>query len=143
MKIKGFLSTCLLSLFLSGSISNAEILVGYAAPSLDGAQAQIQNGFLVGAEKNGWKVLSVTSGGDAQKQINDVNDFITQGVKAIVAVPDDSAGICVAVQAAKEAGIPFYTIDRAPSGCKIDLVVLSDNYLGGKQADTAMVAHLT
>ena len=65
MKIKGFLSTCLLSLFLSGSISNAEILVGYAAPSLDGAQAQIQNGFLVGAEKNGWKVLSVTSGGDA------------------------------------------------------------------------------
>ena len=143
MKIKGFLSTCLLSLFLSGSISNAEILVGYAAPSLDGAQAQIQNGFLVGAEKNGWKVLSVTSGGDAQKQINDVNDFITQGVKAIVAVPDDSAGICVAVQAAKEAGIPFYTIDRAPSGCKIDLVVLSDNYLGGKQAGEAMVAHLT
>ena len=143
MKIKGFLSTCLLSLFLGGSISNAEILIGYAAPSLDGAQAQIQNGFLVGAEKNGWKVLSVTSGGDAQKQINDVNDFITQGVKAIVAVPDDSAGICVAVQAAKEAGIPFYTIDRAPSGCKIDLVVLSDNYLGGKQAGEAMVAHLT
>ena len=33
----------------------------------------------------------MTSGGDAQKQINDVNDFITQGVKAIVAVPDDSA----------------------------------------------------
>ena len=44
----------------------------------------IQNGFLVGAEKNGWKVLSVTSGGDAQKQINDVNDFITQGVKAML-----------------------------------------------------------
>jgi ABC-type sugar transport system substrate-binding protein len=49
----------------------------------------------------------------------------------------------VAVAAAKEAGIPFYTIDRAPTGCEIDLTVLSDNYLGGKQAGEAMVAHLT
>ena len=78
MKIKGFLSTCLLSLFLSGSISNAEILVGYAAPSLDGAQAQIQNGFLVGAEKNGWKVLSVTSGGDAQNYVKTWGELCAQ-----------------------------------------------------------------
>ena len=143
MLSKKLITAGLLSFALSGTVASGEVLVGYAAPSLDGAQAQIQGGFLVGAEQNGWKVLSVTSGGDAQKQINDVNDFITQGVAAIVAVPDDSAGICVAVEAAKEAGIPFYTIDRAPTGCKIDLVVLSDNYLGGKQAGEAMVAHLT
>ncbi len=43
---------------------------------------------------------------------NDINDYIAQGVDAIVAVPDDSAGICVAVQNAKDQGIPFYTIDR-------------------------------
>ena len=120
-----------------------KVVIGYAAPSLDGAQAQIQAGFLAGAKARGWEVVSVKSGGDAQKQLNDINDFIAQGVKAIVAVPDDSAGICVAVAAAKEAGIPFYTIDRAPTGCEIDLTVLSDNYLGGKQAGEAMVAHLT
>ena len=138
------LSVCLLGFAIgSASLAQAETIIGYAAPSLDGAQAQIQGGFVVGAEQRGWKVISVTSGGDAQKQINDVNDFITQGVAAIVAVPDDSAGICVAVAAAKEAGIPFYTIDRAPAGCEIDMVVLSDNYLGGKQAGEAMVAHLT
>ncbi len=138
------LFVCLLGFAIGGASSaQAETIIGYAAPSLDGAQAQIQGGFVVGAEQRGWKVISVTSGGDAQKQINDVNDFITQGVAAIVAVPDDSAGICVAVAAAKEAGIPFYTIDRAPAGCEIDMVVLSDNYLGGKQAGEAMVAHLT
>ncbi len=141
---KQIAAACLLSIALSGTALAAdEVVVGYAAPSLDGAQAQIQGGFVVGAEQRGWKVISVTSGGDAQKQINDVNDFITQNVAAIVAVPDDSAGICVAVAAAKEAGIPFYTIDRAPSGCEIDMVVLSDNYLGGQQAGEAMVAHLT
>lgn len=143
MRLQSILSACALGA-LAGSVALAadDVVIGYAAPSLDGAQAQIQGGFVVPAEKRGWKVITVTSGGDAQKQINDINDFITQNVAAIVAVPDDSAGICVAVAAAKEAGIPFYTIDRAPAGCEIDLVVLSDNYLGGKQAGEAMVAHL-
>ena len=36
--------------------------------------------------------------------MNDINDFIAQGVSAIVAVPDDSVGICLAAQA-KAAGI--------------------------------------
>jgi ABC-type sugar transport system substrate-binding protein len=58
-------------------------------------------------------------------------------------VPDDSAGICQAVQAAKDANIPFFTIDRSPSGCAIDMTVLSDNYLAGKQSGEALVAFLT
>jgi len=94
--------TIIFSLSVTG-IAAAQIVVGYAAPSLHGGQKQIFDGFRVPAEAKGWKVLSVTSGGDAQKQINDINDFITQGVDAIVAVPDDSAGVCVAVAAAQEA----------------------------------------
>ena len=68
---------------------------------------------------------------------------IAQGVDAIVAVPDDSAGICVAVQNAKDQGIPFYTIDHSPSGCEINMTVLSDNYLAGQQSGEAVVAYLT
>ena len=84
----GFLSVAtLFSLSISSIASAGQIVVGYAAPSLDGAQKQIFDGFRIPAEAKGWKVVSVTSGGDAQKQINDVNDFITQGVDAIVAVP--------------------------------------------------------
>src|SRR3712207_1264081 len=73
-----------------------DIVIGYSAPGLVGAQAQIQAGLVTGAEAKGWEVLTTTSGGDAQKQLNDINDFITQDVDAIVAVPDDSAGICQA-----------------------------------------------
>jgi ABC-type sugar transport system substrate-binding protein len=140
----GFISLAVLfSMSISGVASAADIVVGYAAPSLDGGQKQIFDGFRVPAEAKGWKVLSVTSGGDAQKQINDINDFITQGVDAIVAVPDDSAGVCVAVQAAQEAGIPFYTIDRSAVGCQVEMTVLADNHLGGNQSGNAVVAHLT
>ena len=138
----GFLSVATLFSLSISSIASA-VTVGYAAPSLDGAQKQIFDGFRIPAEAKGWKVVSVTSGGDAQKQINDVNDFITQGVDAIVAVPDDSAGICVAVAAAEEAGIPFYTIDRSAVGCQMEMTVLADNNLGGNQSGNAVVAHLT
>jgi len=116
-----------------------KVVIGYSAPGLVGAQAQIQAGLVKGATAKGWEVLTSTSGGDAQKQLNDINDFIAQKVAAIVAVPDDSAGVCQAVKAAKEANIPFYTIDRAPQGCEIDMVVLSDNYLAGKQSGEATV----
>lgn len=119
------------------------VVIGYSAPALLGGQGQIQAGLVNGAKAKGWEVITITSGGDAQKQLNDINDLIAQQVKAIVAVPDDSAGICQAVAVAKEANIPFYTIDRAPSGCQVDMVVLSDNYLAGKQAGEAMVEFLT
>ena len=120
----------------------ADVTIGYSAPGLVGAQAQIQAGLVNAGTAKGWEVTTTTSGGDAQKQLNDINDFIAQSVAAIVAVPDDSAGICQAVAAAKDANIPFYTIDRAPQGCEIDMVVLSDNYLAGKQSGEAVVEFL-
>jgi ABC-type sugar transport system substrate-binding protein len=131
------------SVMLGPAYAAGKIVIGYSAPALLGGQGQIQAGLVNGAKAKGWDVLTVTSGGDAQKQLNDINDFIAQKVNAIVAVPDDSAGICQAVKAAKAAKIPFFTIDRSPSGCEIDMVVLSDNYLAGKQAGEAMVAFLT
>src|SRR3712207_8477096 len=66
-----------------------KVVIGYSAPGLVGAQAQIQAGLVNGAKAKGWEVLTTTSGGDAQKQLNDINDFITQKVDAIVAVPDE------------------------------------------------------
>jgi ABC-type sugar transport system substrate-binding protein len=111
-----------------------EVVIGYSAPGLVGAQLEIQQGLIDHAEEKGWTVQTTTSGGDPQKQFDDINNYIAQGVDAIVAVPDDSAGICTAVEAATEAGIPFYTIDRSPQGCEINMTVLSDNYLAGQQS---------
>lgn len=137
------------ALLLAGVVGQApgqaqdEVVIGYSAPGLVGAQLEIQQGLIDHAEEKGWRVLTTTSGGDAQKQIDDINNYIAQQVDAIVAVPDDSAGICTAVEAATEAGIPFYTIDRSPQGCVINMTVLSDNYLAGQQSGEAIVAYLT
>jgi ABC-type sugar transport system substrate-binding protein len=122
---------------------HGQVVIGYSAPGLVGAQLEIEQGLVDHAKAKGWKVLTTTSNNDPQKQLDDINSYITQDVDAIVAVPDDSAAICTAVQAAKDANIPFYTIDRSPEGCSINMTVLSDNYLAGKQSAEELVKLLT
>ena len=113
--------------------------IGYAAPSLVGGQVDIQEGVVRQAQAKGWQVITTNANGDPQQQNDDIDYFISLGVDAIVTVPQDSAGICAAVESATEAGIPFYTVDRSPIGCKINMTVLSDNRMAGQQAGQAMV----
>jgi len=115
------------------------ITIGYAAPGLVGGQINIQETLLRYAQKMGWQVSVTNSNGDAQKQNDDIDYLISQGVSAIVAVPQDSAAICAGIAKAKAANIPFYTIDRAPTGCAANMTIESDNVLAGQQAGQAMV----
>ncbi len=119
--------------------SAKRVTIGYAAPSLIGGQVDIQRSLVDHAQKKGWAVITTNADGDPKKQLDQIDYFITLGVDAIVCVPEDSYGICVAVGKARAAKIPFYTIDRGTIGCKVDMSVLSDNYLGGQQAALAMV----
>jgi ABC-type sugar transport system substrate-binding protein len=118
------------------------VTIGYAAPGLVGGQRDILRGFQHWAQQKGWKVNVADSQNDAQKQVSEIENFVAAGVDAIVAVPQDSRAICSGVQAAQKAHVPFYTIDRAPIGCKINMSVLSDNFLAGKQSGDAMVSLL-
>lgn len=124
-------------------VEKGPITIGYAAPALYGGQLYIQQSLVDNAQAKGWGVVTTNANADPQKQNNDIDYLISLGVKAIVTVPEDSAGICTAVEKANAAGIPFYTIDRSPIGCKINMTVLSDNRLAGQQAAEVMVDELT
>jgi ABC-type sugar transport system substrate-binding protein len=117
--------------------------IGYAAPALYGGQLFIQTSLVDNAQAKGWGVVTTNANADPQKQNNDIDYLISLPVKAIVTVPEDSQGICTAAAKAKAAGIPFYTIDRSPTGCAINMTVLSDNRLAGQQAGEVMVEQLT
>ena len=119
------------------------ITIGFGAPELSGGQGQIMSSLVSHAEEKGWAVVTTNANFSAETQANQMEYFISLGVDAIVTVPVDSQAICASVAKAKEAGIPFYTIDRAPIGCEIDMVVQSDNYLAGQQSGEAMVELLT
>ena len=119
------------------------VVIGYAAPELTGGQGVIQSGLVNHAEAMGWEVILANANFDTEAQANQIDNFIAQGVDAIVTVPVDSQAICASVQRAADAGIPFYTIDRAPIGCEINLTIQSDNFLAGQQSGEAIVALLT
>jgi len=126
-----------------GTEKKPTVMIGYAAPALYGGQLYIQTSLVDNAQAKGWGVVTTNANADPQKQNNDIDYLISLGVKAIVTVPEDSAGICAAAAKAKAAKILFYTIDRSPAGCGINMTVLSDNRLAGQQAAQVMVDELT
>ncbi|MDO4632449.1 MAG: substrate-binding domain-containing protein [Eubacteriales bacterium] len=59
------------------------------------------------AEELGVKFIMTDAGGDVNKQISDVENMITQGVDALVVIPQSVEGSAPVVSMAKEAGIPI------------------------------------
>lgn len=119
------------------------VIIGYGAPELSGGQGQIMNGLVSHAEGLGWAMVTTNANFSAEDQANQMDYFLSLDVDAIVTVPVDSQAICASVAKAKDAGIPFYTIDRAPIGCSVNMVIQSDNHLAGKQAAEELVVLLT
>ncbi len=117
--------------------------IGFAAPALYGGQMLFEDAFALKCNEMGWPVITTNANADPQKQNDDIDYLLSLGVDAIVTVPEDSAGICTAVAKATAAGVPFYTIDRAVSGCNINMTVESDNTLAGAQAGQKLVDMLT
>lgn len=70
------------------------------------------------AEKRKDKYRLIVTDAQAQtsKQVSDVEDLIAQRVKAIFLAPREYEGLAPALQAAKEAKVPVFLIDREAAG---------------------------
>ncbi|MFM7923216.1 MAG: substrate-binding domain-containing protein [Planctomycetaceae bacterium] len=93
------------------------------------------------AAKLGYEVVVVDGEQDVNRQTAQVEDFITQGVSAIVLNPCDSKGIGTAIRKANEAGIPVFTNDIKYDGTDGTVVchIATDNLQGGQLAADAML----
>lgn len=75
---------------------------------------------------------------DLNKQLSDVEDFITKKVDAIIISPVDSKGVQAAIFKAQKAGIPVITVDVPAIGVDVVTHVATDNYAGGVEAGKLM-----
>jgi len=93
------------------------------------------------AEKHGYSTISLSGAEDPTTQGNQIKDFITQGVSAIVLAPVNSKSIGPAIVEANEAGIPVFTVDDAcvDPNAKIVSHIATDNLQGGRLAGEAML----
>lgn len=82
----------------------------------------------------------VDAKGDVALQVQQVDDFINQGVDAIILNPVDTQGVLPMINAAKKAGIPLVFVNRKPE-VKLPenmAYVGSDSALGGEMQMEAL-----
>jgi inositol transport system substrate-binding protein len=78
--------------------------------------------------KNGFDFTVAVANGDANRQFEQINNFISLGVSGIVIAPKDSHTIIPIIKAANRAGIPIAVYNRVPAENQGDFVtVVADN----------------
>jgi ABC-type sugar transport system substrate-binding protein len=66
-------------------------------------------------EEKGWEVTQKNSQGDANKQLEQINDCIAQGVDGIIIIPQDGTTVINMIGAANAADIPIGVFARPPA----------------------------
>lgn len=140
MNIRNLL-LCLCSLLFSAGISAKTFTVGVALANFDLnivsiLRTQMQK------ELNASELKSqfVDAKGDVALQVQQVDDFINQGVDAIILNPVDTQGVLPMITAAKNAGIPLVFVNRKPEvKLPADMAYVgSDSALGGEMQMEAL-----
>lgn len=88
--------------------------------------------FLSYGEEQGYDIVIQDADGDAQKQIQQVEDFITQGVDAIAIAVADVDALVEPLERAIDAGIPVVCYDGGANSDKIATKVIFDYAKNGQ-----------
>jgi ribose transport system substrate-binding protein len=116
------------------AVSLAADKIGFANRTLNGAFFNALTVYMkTDAEEAGFKFATTDAKGDLSKQIADVEDLLSQGIKYLVLNPQDPvAGVRIA-KIAQRAGVPVIIIDSgiAP-GAPVVTQIQTDNYANGR-----------
>src|SRR5918993_2296099 len=99
----------------------------------------LRNGAQDAAKKEGVELIVADAQDDAATQQDDVQNFVTQQVDAILVNPVDSEAIVPSIQAANQANIPVIALDRGASGGEIATLIASNNVEGGRMAGEELI----
>ena len=90
------------------------------------------------AEAEGIPLEIAIANQDLNKQLSDIEDFITKEVDVIVISPVDSQGVRAAITKAQNAGIEVITVDIPAEGIEVTSHIGTDNFTGGVKAGELM-----
>jgi ribose transport system substrate-binding protein len=92
----------------------------------------LKQGLQQGADSLGLDLHVVAGEWDLARQTSQVQNFVTQGMDAIIVAPVNSSGIVSAIEDANRAHIPVFTADISADGGAVVAHVASDNLQGGR-----------
>ena len=82
-------------------------------------------------EAAGYEVILTFSDNDNDKQVNDINNMLSQDVDMLIISCIDSAGLNTALDVAAEKGVPVIAYDRMIENDAVSYYVSFDNYTVG------------
>ncbi|TNC65033.1 sugar ABC transporter substrate-binding protein [Rubellimicrobium roseum] len=82
----------------------------------------------------GHTVIERNANEDANRQLEQVNDCIAQGVDGIIIIPQDGESAVTIVQTAQDNDVPIAVFNRPPSDLSKGIVVVADNATIAEQA---------
>ncbi|MFF7983401.1 substrate-binding domain-containing protein [Streptomyces sp. NPDC007901] len=130
------------SLLHTGS-SSANPKIGLSLSTLNNPFfVQIRSGAQAEAKKQGVDLTVTDAQNDASQQANQLQNFTSSGLGAIIVNPVDSDAASNSVQAADKADIPVVAVDRGVNNAKTATLVASDNIAGGELAAKAVAEKL-
>ncbi|MET9394299.1 substrate-binding domain-containing protein [Streptomyces sp. NPDC006624] len=103
---------------------------------------QIRAGAQAEAEKRGVDLTVTDAQNDASQQANQLQNFTTSKLDAIIVNPVDSDAAGNSVRAAGTADIPVIAVDRTVNEAAVDTLVASDNVAGGELAARSLADKL-
>ena len=91
----------------------------------------------------GLDVQVFSADGDPQKQLSDIQAFVTQGVDALVVIPIDEVAVVAGLQGANAAGIPIIAASEVPGAADfLSAVVGPSDFENGRATCLEMVADM-
>ncbi|MFE5819151.1 substrate-binding domain-containing protein [Streptomyces sp. NPDC056479] len=127
----------------NGSSSSSTQKMGLSLSTLNNPFfVQIRAGAEAEAKKLGVDLTVTDAQNDASQQANQLQNFTSSGVGAIIVNPVDSDAASNSVKAADKANIPVIAVDRVVNNAKTDTLVASDNVAGGELAAKSIAEKL-
>ncbi|KOV59387.1 transporter [Streptomyces sp. MMG1121] len=127
----------------TGSSSSANPRMGLSLSTLNNPFfVQIRAGAQAEAKKLGVDLTVTDAQNDASQQANQLQNFTSSGLGAIIVNPVDSDAASNSVKAADQAKIPVVAVDRGVNKADVDTLVASDNVAGGELAAKAIAEKL-
>ncbi len=123
-----------LTMFLLDGCSNKEeVKVGFLMHALDKERWENDRDFFIQkVEELGGTVEVRIADNDAQKQLNQANELLSNGVDVLVVVPVDQFAAARIVENAHAKNIKVISYDRLIKNCELDFYVSTDNVEIGK-----------
>ena len=139
----GLIAVVLLSACGDPQTGSASRTIGVSLPDqTNDFYKKLEAGLRQAAEERGYRLIVRSAGADSSVQARQIEEFVAQGVDAIVLTPCRSLAVAATLRGAEEAGIPVFTADIAARNAKIMAHIASDNVQGGAKAGREMAALL-